>query len=126
MTNVEEGNEFKLSLKEFLSLGCADCFHCSPKTESRTHPLHPAGTGGKLTMILRFMSTSHLFYSSRRPFKAQLAQETLKKTKKQAASVSIIGGRRMDGEDKTSGRVLLTKQQLFVSSTRKSVATVGR
>lgn len=26
-----------------------------PKTESRAHPLHPAGTGGKLTMILRFM-----------------------------------------------------------------------
>lgn len=55
MTNVEEGNESKPSAKEFSSDGCTDCFHCGPKTETRAHPLHPAGTGGKLTMILRFM-----------------------------------------------------------------------
>lgn len=50
------------------------------------------------------------------------------RTIKAAASVSIIGERRMDGMGQTSGKSFISTQQLVVSSTGKSrtVATVGR
>lgn len=98
-----------------LSLGCADCFHRSPKTETRTHPLHPAGTGGKLTMILRFTSTSHLFYSSRR---SSACTSNIKAKNRQLQRLNYWWEK--DGRSgPNQQRSFITKQQLFVSSTGK-------